>query len=168
MNELPAIYEADNGLFRRIAPVKMQAIRQSRRDPAVRRQIETEGAGILKWALDGLARYQERGQLLIPESVRREMGEFQRVNDVPRQSLESEWCEYDPSRKDKLRTKSSTLYSEYSRYCQENGHGRRPENRIREDWERLGLENVRPNNVSTWLGVKVPRGQDTEGQRGLG
>jgi putative DNA primase/helicase len=157
MNELPAVYEADNGLFRRIAPVRLEAIPRERRDPNIRRAIESEGAGVLNWALDGLARYKERGHLVIPESVLRDRGEFQRVNDVPRQFLESEWCEYDPSRKDELRTGSRDLYNWYVDYCRENGHGRRPENRIREDWERLGLERIEPGGRKVWLGVETRR-----------
>lgn len=162
MNELPRVYEADNGLFRRIAPVKLEAIPREKRDPNIRRAIEGEGAGILNWALDGLARYKERGQLLIPESARAATDEFQRDNDVARQFLEdAEWCLYAPTRKDEseMRTKARTLYSWYRDYCEATGHRPKSIRQISKDWERLGLENRHYGNVSHWKGVKVPHGR---------
>lgn len=162
MNELPRVYEADNGLFRRIAPVKLEAIPRERRDPNVRRAIETEGAGILNWALDGLARYKERGQLVIPKSTRAATDEFQRDSDVARQFLEdAEWCLYAPTRKDEseMRTKAMTLYSSYRDYCEATGHRPKSIRQISKDWERLGLENRHYGNVSHWKGVKVPHGR---------
>lgn len=160
MNERPRVYEADNGLFRRLALVKMAPIPPEAKDPKIRLDVENEGPGILNWALDGLARYRGRGRLEIPAGVAENTNEFSRFNDVPRQFLE-EWCEYDPARKDEpdMRTRSRTLYSWYEDFCKATGHRPKSENTISEDWLRLGLTKIMPKNVKTWKGVKVPKGQ---------
>jgi P4 family phage/plasmid primase-like protien len=47
MNELPRVANANSGIFRRVKVVSFPELPENQRDPEVKRQIETEGAGIL-------------------------------------------------------------------------------------------------------------------------
>ncbi len=52
-------------------------------DPKVKQEIMEEGAGILKWALEGLDRLRKRGEFEIPECIQTATNEYQEANDVP-------------------------------------------------------------------------------------
>jgi len=76
MNELPRIAETSSGLFRRVKVVKFPELLASQRDPDLKEAIATEGAGILNWALDGLARLNDRKRFDIPHCVQDATADF--------------------------------------------------------------------------------------------
>nr|MDP9486628.1 phage/plasmid primase, P4 family [Actinomycetota bacterium] len=82
MNELPRVGDANNGLFRRVKVVAFPRLETSP-DPTIKRKIRHEGAGILRWALEGLGQLRERGGFEIPDSVLEATNEFRKTNDVP-------------------------------------------------------------------------------------
>ncbi|MDP9476639.1 MAG: phage/plasmid primase, P4 family, partial [Actinomycetota bacterium] len=56
MNDLPRVQSANDGLFRRVKVVEIEPVPEDKRDPGVKEAVKGEGAGILVWALGGLAR----------------------------------------------------------------------------------------------------------------
>ncbi len=97
MNSLPNLFDADNGLFRRVKVLEIsKAIPEDQRDTNIIGNIRTEGAGIINWALDGLARLSERDRFHYPRSVIEATESYRQENDLPGQFLE-ECCQRAPS-----------------------------------------------------------------------
>lgn len=70
MNEFPALPKTATGLSRRIKVVEFGELPESERDKALKEQIKRSGQAIFNWMLVGLRRLQQRGDFIIPESVR--------------------------------------------------------------------------------------------------
>lgn len=82
MNDMPRVPDAGDGLFRRVKVIKFPKL-EADADPRVKETIETEGAGILNWALAGLARLRANHRFTIPPCVADATHDFQQTNDVP-------------------------------------------------------------------------------------
>jgi putative DNA primase/helicase len=149
MNELPRVSDAADGLFRRVKVVKFPQIPEEKRDPHFRGAIRSEGAGILNWGLEGLARLRERGRFEIPESIRDASAEFETSNDIPAMFV-AEACARGPAE----RTTGQKLYEAYRTWCEESGHRAQSKTRVAEDWARLGLQKIKPKGIVTYLGVR--------------
>ena len=134
MNEAPRIANATSGIFRGIKIVEFPAL-EGERDPAVKEWVKAEGAGILNWALAGLERLRERGEFRFPPSVVAATVEFEKSNDLPAQFIEEE-CVLSPE----FDVASNMLYSRYKGWCEDNGHRPMSNNRVGEEWRRLGFE----------------------------
>lgn len=153
LNKLPRIRDAGDGIFRRIQIIRFSTLPQGARDAQYKQKIKAEVAGILNWALAGLDRLNARGAFDIPQEVRMESEKFQSGNDPERAFLE-EMCDYDLFNQE-LKTQSNVLYAAYYTWCRENGHNPKSSSSIRDEWERLGLQNIKPKNKSTWVGAKL-------------
>jgi len=149
MNELSSVPSQGEGVFRRVKIVKFPQM-EGEVDPDIREGIKGEGGAVLAWAVKGLIRLRKRGRFLIPDSVTDAVKEWERNNDVPRLFVE-ERCVTGEGK----RVKSSELYRAYKEWCMDTGHYAKANNRITEDWERLGFENVRPGNVSYYKGLDL-------------
>lgn len=150
MNELPRVADANSGLFRRVKVVKFPALPSDERDPEIKRVIEEEGAGILNWALEGLARLEGRGHFDVPAGVEEATTQFRENNDVPALFV-ADRCVEAPD----AREKASTLYSEYRQWCEDNGHRPQSSTRLADDWQRLGFERKRIKGSSYYQGVRM-------------
>jgi putative DNA primase/helicase len=107
--------------MRRVKVIKFPKLEEDQRDPDLKDRIALEGAGILNWALEGLARLNARGRFEIPHSVQEATREFQDKNDIPALFLEEVCAKvdlYDP----KCRTGAQELYDRYSDWCKRNNH----------------------------------------------
>jgi putative DNA primase/helicase len=133
MNEAPRIANTTSGIFRRVKIVEFPALK-GKRDPAVKEWVKAEGPGILNWALEGLARLRERGGFEFPESVISATAEFEKSNDIPAQFVEEQCIVAMPHE-----VASNMLYSRYKGWCEDNGHRPMSNNRIGEEWKRLGF-----------------------------
>ena len=133
MNEAPRIANTTSGIFRRVKIVEFPALK-GKRDPAVKEWVKAEGPGILNWALEGLARLRERGGFEFPESVISATAEFEKSNDIPAQFVEEECIVAMPHE-----VASNMLYSRYKGWCEDNGHRPMSNNRVGEEWKRLGF-----------------------------
>lgn len=149
MNELPRV-PANSGLFRRVYVIEFPPLPTERRDPLIKERIKHEGAGILNWALDGLARLRARAKFDIPSSVREATQQFQESNDVPTLFV-AERCITGSN----FKTQSQQLYKEYNWWCEDNGHKPQSSTTIAEDWKRLGFEKYRSNGRVFWKGVAI-------------
>lgn len=150
MNDLPRLKSANDGLFRRVKVIRIEPVPEGQRDPKVKDGIKEEGAGILNWALDGLARLRERGGFQVPDSVKDATGQWQTTNDTAALFVAEE-CERAPGE----RTRANALYRRYRSWCEENGHRPKAHTNIAEDWERLGFERLKSGGRTYWLGVRV-------------
>jgi putative DNA primase/helicase len=133
MNEAPRIANTTSGIFRRVKIVEFPALK-GKRDPAVKEWVKAEGPGILNWALEGLARLRERGGFEFPESVISATAEFEKSNDIAAQFVEEQCIVAMPHE-----VASNMLYSRYKGWCEDNGHRPMSNNRIGEEWKRLGF-----------------------------
>lgn len=155
MNNLPRVSDANNGIMRRVKVIKFPKLEEDQRDPDLKDRIALEGAGILNWALEGLARLNARGRFEIPHSVQEATREFQDKNDIPALFLEEVCAKvdlYDP----KCRTGAQELYDRYSDWCKRNNHKPMSSTKVSEEWKRLGFERMRINGSSYWVGVEIP------------
>jgi putative DNA primase/helicase len=147
MNELPRIGDAGNGLFRRVKVIKFPPL-QGPPDPRIKEAIKGEGAGVLNWALEGLARLRARGHFDIPACVRSATDDFQQTNDVPAVFV-SECCEVGPN----LKASASLLYNEYKDWCIANGHKPQSSTSLAAEWERLGFDKKHTMTGAVYEGV---------------
>jgi len=158
MNELPRVGSADVGLFRRVKVVTLPPIPERDRDPQVKELVKQEGAGILNWALVGLARLRERGRFAIPQVVQEATEDFRETNDVPA-TFVRECCitgkDKDPHTGKPYRTQGSVLYEAYSEWCKANGHKPASSTSVAEDWRRLGFTKRMIGGKNWWEGVGV-------------
>jgi putative DNA primase/helicase len=148
MNELPRVADANSGLFRRVKVVAFPALAENERDPKIKRAIETEGAGILNWALEGLRRLRERGHFEVPAGVEDATKQFRENNDVPALFVEDRCL-----RGVDLKVQAGQLYNEYKDWCIENGHRPQSSTRVSDDWARLGFEKTTSNGRRFYRGV---------------
>ena len=153
MNSYPRIGDPNDGLFRRVKVVTFEPIPEADRDPEIKETIRTEGAGILVWALKGLARLRARGRFAIPEAVRDATSHFQAANDVPA-LFASECC----IRGTDYRVTGQALYDAYRNWCERNGHRPLASNKARAEWERLGFTHHRATEAVFYLGVGLRQG----------
>jgi putative DNA primase/helicase len=150
MNELPRVADANSGLFRRVKVVTFPALAEKERDPKIKRAIESEGAGILNWALEGLQRLKERGHFEVPAGVEDATKQFRENNDVPALFVEDRCI-----RGADLKVQASQLYDEYKDWCIDNGHRPQSSTRVADDWARLGFEKSASNGRRFYRGVAL-------------
>jgi P4 family phage/plasmid primase-like protien len=158
MNTLPGLYDPNNGLFRRVKVMDIPSISESKRDPDVMERVRIEGPGILNWALDGLARLNEREHFDYPKSVQDATERFRKENDLAGMFLE-ECCERPDStlyNTKKYRAYASELTEAFNEWAQKNGHGHRSTKSLAPEWERLQLrKGERITKGFPYYGVKL-------------
>lgn len=150
MNEWPRVASPEDGLFRRVLPIKFTPRAEADRDPEVKEQIATEGAGLLNWALDGLARLRARKRFAIPAAVRECRDEFQHANDIPAMFV-AEACELAAD----ARVQSAELYEAYKTWCEATGHKHQSSTTLAADWQRLGFERRKYAGLMFWYGLRL-------------
>jgi putative DNA primase/helicase len=150
MNELPRVADANSGLFRRVKVVTFPTLAENERDPKIKRAIETEGAGILNWALEGLWRLKKRGHFEVPAGVEDATKQFRENNDVPALFIDDR-C----ARGTNSEVPAAKLYREYKYWCEENGHRPQSSTRVAADWQRLGFVRKRTMSGTVYQGLRV-------------
>jgi len=155
LNELPRVGAEGAGLFRRVKVLKLPAIPEAERDPNIKEAVKLEGAGILNWALDGLARLTQRGRFDVPAKVKEATEHFRETNDIPGVFV-AECCVTGNDETGKpYRTQASILYNFYAVWCKDNGHKAQSSTSIAEDWRRLGFEKRPSGGRNYWEGVGI-------------
>lgn len=154
MNELPRVSNVNNGLMRRVMVIEFPPLLETQKDVDFKERIKAEGAGILNWALEGLARLNARGKFDPPQSVLDATKEYKEKNDIPAVFLEEINARIDKA-DPHCRTQSQYLYDQYREWCQRNSHKPMSSTRIAEEWKRLGFERVRINGTTWWQGIEI-------------
>lgn len=154
LNELPRVGSEGAGLFRRVKVLRFQPLLEAARDPEIKQRVKQEGAGILNWALDGLARLRLRQRFEIPVSVQAATATFQEANDIPA-AFVRECCVTGDSPESgwPYRTQGSVLYGAYCAWCKANGHKSQSSTSVAEDWRRFGFEKYEVKGKSWWRRV---------------
>lgn len=152
MNDFPRVSDANNGIFRRVKVVNFPAVPAAQQRPELKEAIAGEGAGILNWALAGLARLQRRGRFVFPQSVVNATREFVEQNDIPG-AFVAECCAVGPD----YRSSSSELYTAYSNWAKDTGHRPQSSTSMAGEWQRLGFQRTRIHGKTIWIGVKLTK-----------
>jgi putative DNA primase/helicase len=148
MNELPRVPSANDGLFRRVKVIEIDPIPEGERDPEIKEKIREEGAGILNWALEGLARLRKRGGFEVPAAVKGATARWRETNDILAMVVAEE-CETGEGKS----VRAGLLYYSYRSWCERNGHKAKSSTQVAEDWRRLGFERRRDKMGAVWQGV---------------
>lgn len=151
MNELPRINSNTAGIFRRVKIVEFPEL-QTAADPKVKEQIKQEGAGILNWALDGLARLTDRGHFQFPDSVLDATQEWKASNDIEAMFVD-ERCTVGADQS----VSADYLYEKYNDWCDQFNYKPKGKSRVGEEWKRLGFTPDRNNTERLWKGVAIRR-----------
>lgn len=154
MNNLPTVTDVTDGIFRRVKIIEFMP-REGDVIPEIKEEIAREGAGILNWALEGLARLQHRLSFEIPESVSAASANYERNSDYTALFI-SECCELDKE----YREKSGTLFSRYKEWAADIRLERTMVKSLvalAEDWRRLGFHRVESSGYTYWEGIRLKR-----------
>jgi len=154
MNELPRIQNINDGLYRRLIIVQMGR-QPANPDTKLKQKIEQEAQGIFHWAVAGLERIQQRGEIKVPDCVRDQLLAYKASNDIVSQFIE-EKCVLDA---DGI-VRSAELYDAYAEWCKANGHRPKSSTAIAEDWRRIGLQQVRGSHWRGWKGIRLVTATD--------
>lgn len=115
-NDLPRVLDSSHGFFRRLIILDFPRIfKEHEQDPDLSAKLETEQAGILAWAVEGLQRLLERGRFDVPESAKNIVAEYKATSN-PVEMFKAhhlEHCDHGTCKKE--------VYREYREYCAENG-----------------------------------------------
>ncbi len=138
--------------------LELDAIPEGKRDPSIMDRVQLEGPGILIWALEGLARLNDRGRFEYPESVRKASARFLQENDLPGTFLE-ERCE----RVDGCIIHAARLTEEFNGWLKENGHaGEWSTKKLAAEWRRLRVQEggkdgypERDGKGKLWHGIRL-------------
>ena len=147
-NHRPIVRETGEALWRRIEligwPVTIPA---EQRDAALPDKLRAEGAGILNWALDGLADFQRTGQLAVPEQVRKATTEYRAEQDIV-----GEWLGEHQVREDGARAEVQATYCDFRRWCQDSGHHPMSKNSLTRKLDERGI--CRDAGRRYYLGIR--------------
>jgi putative DNA primase/helicase len=136
MNTLPGNYEGMSGLFRRVKVFHLESIPADERDPRIIEDVRKEGAGIINWALDGLARLNGLEAFDYPESVLKATERYRADNDIFAQFAD-EGLDMTGEHSDKV--KAGTLTTAFNNWAKAHGYAARSDAALKPEWERLGM-----------------------------
>lgn len=150
MNQLPAVSTEGVGMFRRVVPVHFPSIPESDRDPMLKDAIMKSPMAVANWAIEGLRVVQSTNSLQVPTELIRARDEYREHNDLTLNFV-NEMCDQDVEK----RVKTTTLYSAYKDWVNQNGYRAVSIRSFTSDLDRLGFTNVKPHNVSYWKGLAL-------------
>lgn len=150
MNGLPRVANPKDGIFRRVKVVGIPNPEGRVNDPKIKEKIQTEGAGILNWALEGLDRLLARERFSVPPSIEEDTRTFQTDNDIPA-AFVRDVCVRAPE----FSEQATPLYQAYRRWCYMSGHQPMALNNMRKEWERLGFKPYAAKGKSRYKGVAL-------------
>ena len=149
-NELPRIVGTGEAIWRRIHVIEFPVtIPREERDPNLFEKLVAELPGVLNWALDGLAEWNETG-LNPPEGVTRATGEYRGESDTVRQFL-AVCCAGDEA----ARTSVRDLHNAYAAWCDQSGLDALPINQFGKELGRFGFELVKLRTGNYRKGVRL-------------
>lgn len=115
-NYKPVIRGMDEGIWDRIRLIPYTVrISDAKQDTALDEKLLAESAGILRWLVDGCAKWQQE-RLGFPARVRESTAEYRTEMDIIGEFIEDR-CSIQP----KDRVTVGELYSAYASWCEESG-----------------------------------------------
>lgn len=153
MEGLPAINDANDGMFRRVKIVEFPERDKGDIIPEIKEEIAREGAGILNWALAGLARLTSRGYFVVPDSMV-EAGEiYKELNDYAALFV-ADCCELGSDYK----AQAGLLFARYQEWARDRRIGlSNPKTMVSlsDDWKRLGFTRSLTDGRVYWNGLRI-------------
>lgn len=120
-NSKPVVTEQGITIWDRLKPIPFRyTVPPEQRIPAhelIHRFVEEEGAGVLRWAVEGCIEYLRDGRLVEPAVIRKEVDEYRRSMDTLGQFLEQE-CILTNG----IKVPKSSLYNAYTGWCEDNAY----------------------------------------------
>ncbi len=116
-NEIPRLHDMSGAIATRFVPIRMMESFLGREDVDLKKKLQPELPQILKWAVDGARRLYDRGRFVIPVTATEVLDEVAEAA-APHLGFIRERLVRDP---DAELTKQQ-LYSEFRKWCAENGH----------------------------------------------
>ena len=109
----------------------------------------------MNWALEGLARLEQRGRFLVPQRVLNGIDEYRRHNN-PVQSWVEEKAEVDPIKgmNDGFWEPAGVLYGSYENWTKKNGHRPLASNKFGIELRRINGVEVKPHPDSRQRGYE--------------
>lgn len=149
-NHKPSVYDTSHAMWRRIMLIPFETtIPPEKRDKDIEKKLEAEADGILKWALEGLVSYLNRGSLDPPEAVLGATNLYRIDEDVVAQFLDER------TESDEFSTVGKgELYKSYVNW--ESGKpmsAKKFGTRVAEK----GFDEYRDRNGRAWVGLKLIR-----------
>jgi putative DNA primase/helicase len=158
-NDLPKISGTDEAIWRRINVVEFPVtFAPDERDQHLYQKLRAELPGILNWALDGCAAWQDEG-LNAPASVKDATGSFRSENDTVGRFVESA-CE----RKAGTRTLNSALFKCYRDWCENNSCEAVTAGQFGKELTRLGFESYKTKFGNGRCGIELLSSSTSESE----
>ena len=115
-NELPRLSDASGAMASRFVVLTLQNSFYGCEDTALINKLREELPGVLRWALEGLARLRERGRFVQPASSAEAIRELEDLGS-PVGAFIRDRCEIEPG----LEISCGHLYDAWKSWCQEQG-----------------------------------------------
>ncbi|MEI8390524.1 MAG: phage/plasmid primase, P4 family [bacterium] len=150
-NTKPEIKESTDAIWRRVQIIPFVAeISEADRDIFLFEKLKNEGAGILKWALEGYQKWRDDGSLNPPEIIRSETTAYKEQMDNVFKFIEEKCI------KDQEESISTTqLHECYTEFCRENGYKTLTQIRFVESLKAKGYEKIRIGNKRAVSGLFI-------------
>lgn len=149
-NHRPIVRETGEGVWRRLLLIGWPVtIPEERRDPDLLSKLKTEGAGVLNWALAGLADYlSNANRLRIPISVCESTAGYRSEQDIV-----GGWLEEEMALVADARIETKLAFEGYKNWAHENGHRPMSKNSLTRKLEERGIARG-GRGQSFYLGIK--------------
>jgi putative DNA primase/helicase len=151
-NHKPGIRATDLAMWRRIHLVPFEVtIPTEEQDKQLLEKLRQEGAGILNWALEGLADWRQGG-LAPPDMVTQATSEYRSQQDVMQQFID-ERCVLDPG----AEAAASELYEAYRVWCEASGERPICKRDFGLELKARGLQETRNAVRRGWAGIRLSK-----------
>lgn len=151
MNGAPRMNDRSGATMNRLMVVLFsRSVPQDLRVANLPQLLATEKAGVFNYLLKGYSRLVKTGKFTSPERSEHWREEYQRENDTEATYAEERW-----ERDFNGKMTGQTLYSDYAIWCQNNGFRPKSIIQVAKEWRRLGLQSVRSNGHTNWLGATL-------------
>jgi len=161
-NEVPRLPDPTGTIATRFVPVRLFISFLGREDTALKSKLRQEMPQIMNWALQGLARLNERGFFLIPEDARETIQKIKH-GATPVFEFKEDHIIEDA----KATAMKQVVYERFCGYLLSKGHERTSETRFSLDLQALmpGLEEYRPrvngkSGPRMWKGIRLRPAND--------
>ena len=149
VNHRPIIKGTDNGIWRRLKLVPwLYKFPEAEQDKNFALKLREEGAGILQWALAGLAEYHQIG-LAIPEKILSTVSEYRDQEDTLGRFLAEECDE-----EEQAQEPANDLYFLYGQWCQNGKEKPLSQKLFRPEMERRGWLHKRTAKGIVYTGIR--------------
>ena len=144
--------------FLKLIPFEV-TIPEAERDPdLVDRLVEEEGAGILRWVIEGACRYEEQGLTPEPDAVRLAIGEYRTESDRLGIFLD-ERCRLAAT----FSVSSTRLYEAWSNWCDESGERTGTKTAFGREMTGRGFGRSRTESDRMYVGLRLLQDDERKG-----